>query len=317
MRLTVFDCEDDEASAFRNLSPRFHVETVINRLPVGKYSDLQELQSRCISVGHKSRITASDLTALHAAGVACIITRSIGSDHIDVDTATRLGITVQNTPYAPDGVAEYTLMLILMAIRGMRTVLLRTAQNDYRLNTGRGKELRDMTVGIIGAGRIGRAVAQRLSAFGCRILLCDANSGADCIPMCDLLRESDIITLHAPLTSETFHMIGRHQLHLVKRGAYFVNTARGALIDTGELIRALKDGRVGGAALDVMESEEGIFYFDHPPGITDHPFLTELQAMPNVIMTPHTAYYTDRVLYDTVEKTLADCVNFERRQTHE
>lgn len=151
MRLTVFDCEDDEASAFRSLSPRFHIEADITKLPVSQYSIQRNLHSSCISVGHKSRITASDLEALRAAGVSCIITRSIGTDHIDTDAAARLGITIQNTPYAPGGVAEYTVMLILMAIRGIRPVLLRTAQNDWRLNTGRGKELRDMTVGIIGA----------------------------------------------------------------------------------------------------------------------------------------------------------------------
>lgn len=317
MRLTVFDCEDDEASVFRSLSPRFHIEADITRLPVRQYSIQRNLHSSCISVGHKSRITASDLEALRTAGVSCIITRSIGTDHIDTDAAARLGITIQNTPYAPDGVAEYTVMLILMAIRGIRPVLLRTAQNDWRLNAGRGKELRDMTAGIIGAGRIGRAVAQRLSSFGCRILLCDAGDKTDCIPMCDLLRESDIVTLHAPLTVETYHMIGRQQLHLVKRGALLINTARGALIDTAELICALKDGRIGGAALDVLEEEEGIFYSDHPPKAACHPFLAELCALPNVLITPHTAYYTDRVLYDTVEKTLADCLNFERRQNHE
>lgn len=317
MRLTVFDCEDDEASAFRSLSPRFHIETGMTKLPVRHYSIQQDLHSRCISIGHKSQITAADLKALHAAGVALIITRSIGTDHIDTDAAARLGITIQNTPYAPDGVAEYTVMLILMAIRGMRPLLLRTAQNDWRLNAGRGKELRDMTVGVIGAGRIGRAVAQRLSLFGCRILLCDAGDRTDCVPMDDLLRESDIVTLHTPLTAETHHMIGKQQFHLIKRGAFFINTARGALIDTAELICALKDGRVSGAALDVLEEEEGIFYSDHPQKAACHPFLAELCAMPNVLITPHTAYYTDRVLYDTVEKTLADCLNFERRQNNE
>lgn len=316
MKITVFDCEEDETELFYELSPRFGIEPVMTKLSAANYDHDPKLRNACISVGHKSRITATDLLALKESGVKYISTRSIGYDHIDTDAASRLGITVSNAVYSPDGVADYTLMLILMAIRGTKSSILRAEHSDFRLNRRRGKELCDMTVGIIGAGRIGRAVHNRLQGFGCRILLCDPNHGADCTPLCELLQKSDIITLHVPLSADTYHMLGRDQLHCVKRGAFLINTGRGALVDTQELINTLEDGRLGGAALDVMEEEEGIFYSDCSHRAIRNPFLPRLQKMPNVIITPHTAYYTDRVLHDTVEITLQNCFEFERRQAH-
>lgn len=316
MKITVFDCEEDETEIFHELSPRFGIEPVMTKLPAAKYDHDPELLNACISVGHKSRITGSDLLALKESGVKYISTRSIGYDHIDTDAASRLGITVSNAVYSPDGVADYTLMLILMAIRGTKSAILRAEHSDFRLNPRRGMELCDMTVGIIGAGRIGRAVQNRLHGFGCRILLCDQNYDADCTPLCDLLQKSDIITLHVPLSAETYHMLGKEQLHSMKQGAFLINTGRGSLVDTQELINALEDGRLGGAALDVVEGEEGFFYSDCSHRAIQNPFLPKLQKMSNVIITPHTAYYTDRVLYDTIEITLQNCFDFERRQTH-
>lgn len=313
LKITVFDCGDDEADAFRTLSPRFGIEAATTRLSVLEIGTHRKPGSRCISVGHRSRITASDLSALKESGVQHISTRSIGYDHIDTKAALKLGITVSNTAYPPDGVADYTLMLMLMALRDMKTSLFRTAHSDFRLPDRRGRELRDMTVGIIGAGRIGRAVQERLRGFGCRILLCDQNDNADCVPLYRLLEESDLITLHVPLNDGTYHMLGKEQFHIMKPGAFLINTARGALIDTPELIRALESGRLGGAALDVVEGEEGVFYSDCSHKPLSNPFLSKLSGMPNVTVTPHTAYYTGRVLYDTVEKTLTNCLDFETR----
>lgn len=316
MRITIFDCEDDEAEVFRALSPRFGIEPVITPLPASKHGGHPDFRNRCISVGHKSRITESDLLALKDSGVNYISTRSIGYDHIDTEAAGRLGIAVSNAAYSPDGVADYTLMLILMAIRSAKPTLLRAEHHDFRLNPCRGRELRNMTVGIIGAGRIGRAVRKRLTGFGSRVILCDQNNGEGCVPLCDLLPQSDIVTLHVPLGAETYHMLAEKQFHSIKQGAFLINTGRGALVDTPALIDALTSGRLSGAALDVLEGEEGLFYSDCSHKPFHHPFLPKLQAMPNVIVTPHTAYYTDRVLYDTVEKTLRNCLDYENQKRH-
>jgi D-specific alpha-keto acid dehydrogenase len=170
-----------------------------------------------------------------------------------------------------------------------------------------------MTVGVVGTGRIGRAVVKRLHGFGCRVLAYDKNREAGGLAsLRELLEKSDIVTLHTPLNADTYHIIGREQIALMKQDAFLVNTGRGALVDTDELIKALEAGKLGGAALDVLEGEEGLFYFDCSQGPVDNQFLQKLQKMPNVIVTPHTAYYTRRALYDTVEKTILNCLDFER-----
>jgi len=137
-------------------------------------------------------------------------------------------------------------------------------------------------------------------------------AGTDYVSFCELLQSSDIITLHVPLAEDTVHMIGREQLEMIKKEALLINTVRGALVDTEALVDALEGGRIGGAASDVLEGKEGIFYYDCSYKALEHPFLSALQRMPNVIVTPHTAYHTERVLVDTVSNTIRNCLNFER-----
>lgn len=313
--ITVFGCEKDEAKAFCELSPRFGVEPVIAGITLEAYGAMPVCGNQCISVEHKTKISESSLAALRKAGVRYISTRSIGTDHIDLEAARRMGITIGNAAYSPDGVADYTLMLMLMAIRNAKSIVTGADNFDFRLEAVRGKELREMTVGVVGTGRIGKAVIDRLHGFGCRVLT--YNHGQENMSLCELLRKSDIVTLHAPLTADTHHMIGRKQLEIMKPGAFLINTGRGALVDTDELIAALEIGRLGGAALDVLEGEEGLFYLDCSRQPIDNRFLLRLQKMPNVIITPHTAYYTGRALYDTVEKTILNCLDFERGQNRE
>jgi D-specific alpha-keto acid dehydrogenase len=175
-----------------------------------------------------------------------------------------------------------------------------------------------MTVGVLGTGRIGKAVIERLRGFGCNVLACDCNHDlvAEYVRLDELLQNSDIITLHVPLTADTRHIIDREQIQEMKQGAFIINTGRGALIDTGALIEALETGKLGGAALDVLEGEEGLFYFDCTQKPIDNQFLLKLQDMPNVLITPHTAYHTDRALRDTALQTIRNCMSFERNLAH-
>jgi D-specific alpha-keto acid dehydrogenase len=313
--ITVFGCEKDEAEVFHELSPRFGVVPSITSAPVAECPAIPACGNRCISVGHKSAIAESSLIALRKAGVKYISTRSIGYDHIDTEAARRMGITVGNAVYSPDGVADYTLMLILMAIRNAKSIVCAAEKYDFRPAAVRGKELRDMTVGVVGTGRIGGAVIERLQGFGCRVLAHNRDAGA--APLPELLENSDIVTLHTPLTADTRHIIGRSQMAIMKRSAFLVNTGRGALVDTDALIKALESGRLGGAALDVVEGEAGLFYFDCSQKPIGNQFLRKLQNRANVIITPHTAYYTGRALYETVEKTILNCLDFERSRNHE
>jgi len=318
--LTVFGCEQDEADLFHELSPRFGVVPTITSDAVSETSVVSVPGNRCISVGHKSELSGRELRVLKEIGVEYISTRSIGFDHIDLTAAERTGITVENVVYAPDGVADYTLMLILMTIRNAKEIVSAAERHDFRLGPVRGRDLRDMTVGVVGVGHIGTAVISRLQGFGCRVLAFNNNrhaaAAADFVSLDDLLRQSDVVTLHVPLNPDTHHFIGSTQIEAMKPGAFLVNTGRGSLVDSDAVIAALERGRLGGAALDVLEGEEGLFYFDCTRRPVDNQFLVRLQRLPNAIVTPHTAYYTRRALYDTVEKTLSNCLTFERSRAH-
>jgi D-specific alpha-keto acid dehydrogenase len=300
------------------MAPGLGVVPTITEAAVSEGSIGLALGNRCISIGHKTQVTNATLLALSEAGVTYISTRSVGYNHIDVNYAEDVGISVETVAYSPDSVADYTLMLMLMAVRHAKSVIRRAEVHDYRLNDVRGKELRDLTIGVIGTGRIGAAVMDRLRGFGCRMLAHDKRpaTAAEYLPLDELLQQSDVVTLHTPLNAETHHLLDRRRIEQMKHGAFIINTGRGSLLDTEALVPALESGKVGGAALDVLEGEEGIFYADcRSKPLEDTPLL-RLQQLPNVIISPHTAYYTDHALRDTVENSITNCLKFERRDQH-
>lgn len=316
--VTVYGCGADEARLFRELAPRLGVHLTITETAVSEATIELALGNRCISVDHKTPVTRATLLALARAGVEYVSTRSIGYDHIDVRYAEHLGISVGNVAYSPDSVGDYTVMLMLMAVRHARSVIRRAEHHDYRLHDARGRELRDLTVGVVGTGRIGTAVIDRLRGFGSRVLAYDSRRGAaaDYVPLDELLRQSDIVTLHTPLTADTHHLVDRRRLEQMKHDAVVINTGRGALLDTVALVEALESSRLGGAALDVLEGEEGVFYADLRGGALENEVLLRLQSLPNVLISPHTAYYTDHALSDTVTNSLINCLNFESGEQH-
>jgi D-specific alpha-keto acid dehydrogenase len=317
--ITVYGCGPDEAMLFREIAPRLGVAPTITEAAVSEAGVGLAFGNRCISVGHKTPIANSTLLTLSRAGVEYISTRSIGYNHVDVGYAEAVGISVENVAYSPDSVADYTLMLMLMAVRNAKSIVRRTDVHDYRLNDVRGRELRDLTVGVVGTGRIGAAVMDRLRGFGCRILAYDSRPAApaDYVPLDELLRRSDIVTLHTPLTADTHHLLDRARIQQMKHGAFVINTGRGPLLDTEALVPALESGTLGGAALDVLEGEEGIFYADCRDKPIESRLLLRLQELPNVVISPHTAYYTDHALSDMVEHTMAGCLKFTRESRHE
>ncbi|QBD76315.1 D-lactate dehydrogenase VanH [Ktedonosporobacter rubrisoli] len=316
MGITIYECGQDEAVLFREMAPRFGVIPTITAAPISEANIDLAFGNRCISVSHKTQITNSILRALSRAGVAYISTRSSGYNHIDVDFAQSVGISVENVMYSPDSVADYTLMLMLMAVRNAKSIISRTNIHDFRLNEVRGKELRDMTIGVIGTGRIGAAVMDRLRGFGCHILAYDhrPKTSATYVPLDELLQLSDIVTLHTPLNADTHHLLTCRRIECMKHGAFIINTGRGSLLDTEALISALESGRLGGAALDVLEGEEGIFYADYRNKPIESKLLLRLQNLPNVLITPHTAYYTEHALRDTVENSIINCQKFDKEK---
>lgn len=262
------------------------------------------------------------ITALHAQGVRYICSRSIGREHIDMRAIRRLGMRAASAVYSPDSVANYAIMLMLMACRKFPHVLDRARLQDYSLPGKRGRELSAMTVGVIGLGRIGKTVLRHLSGFGCRLLGYDAYPVADADGLCEqvdldtIYRECDVISLHCPSTAENRHMIDAGAIGKMKRDVILVNTARGDLIDTMALVDALEDGRVGAAALDVIENEYGLYYINHTGKAMANRELALLRAFPNVIVAPHAAFYTDVSVCDMARCTVEACRAFDRGEEY-
>jgi D-specific alpha-keto acid dehydrogenase len=319
LELTAYGCDLDEAALFREKAPYFGITPVITAADVESSTINLAAGNRSISISHKSPVATAELAALSDAGVRYISTRSVGLDHVDLEFAQKVGIRVEGVAYSPDSVADYTLMLMLMAVRQAKATLRRTEAHDYRLHQSRGVELRDLTVGVVGTGRIGAAVIDRLRGFGCRIVAHDRQRRAavEYVALDELLERSDIVTLHTPLDATTRHLLDRRALERLKAGAYLINTARGGLVDTDALVAALESGRLAGAALDVVEGAEGIFYSDHRNRSVDGTALARLHELPNAILTPHTAYFTEHAVRDAVVNSLVNCLRFEKGLRHD
>lgn len=253
-------------------------------------------------------------------GVRYLTTRTIGYDHIDVPAAKELGIRVSNITYTPDTVAEYTVMLMLMAKRKMKRIMERAVIQDYTLKGIIGSEMNQSVVGVVGTGRIGETVIRDISGFGCKILAYDLYQKdsvkvyAEYTDLDRLFKESDIISLHMPANESNYHMINEKAIDKMKQGVLIVNTARGALIDSEALIAGIESGKVGGAALDVVENELGLYYNDLRATVLENRELAILKSFPNVIVTPHMAFYTEEAIHDMVKNSIESYCMFAKGQ---
>ncbi len=263
-------------------------------------------------------MSAAVLDRFYALGVRYIATRSIGFDHIDLTHAKELGMGVCHVSYAPETVADYAIMLMLMCCRNICHILDRAKIQDFTLKGKMGKDLCDCTVGVIGTGQIGSTVIKHLSSFGCRILSYDLypkkelENYTEYVTLEELCRQSDIITLHAPSTEENYHLLNAQAFDWMKDGVIIINTARGALIDTKALIAAIESGKIGHAALDVLEQEDGLYYANRIGDVIQNRHMAVLRSFPNVILSPHTAFYTRKVVQDMAYKSLkgvSDMIN--------
>lgn len=256
------------------------------------------------------------LDEFHRLGVKCISTRTIGYDHIDVDYAKSLGMGVVNVSYSPATVADYTIMLMLMGCRKYRHTMERADIQDYTLKGKIGRELGNCTVGVIGTGRIGAKVVDELKGFGCKVLAYDIVNNdkvaeyATYVDLDTLYAESDIVTLHAPATDDNYHMIGASAIDKMKDGVIIINCARGSLIDTDALIQGIENGKVGFAGLDVVEHEHGMYYFNRVGEPLNNPKLAILKSYHNVIVTPHTAFYTEEAVSDMAENSIINAKEY-------
>lgn len=255
------------------------------------------------------------LNKYHNLGVRYLATRSIGYDHIDVKHAKSLGMKVTHVTYAPESVADYTIMMMLMACRKMMYIMDKAKLQDFSLKGKMGKNFNEMTIGIIGTGKIGKTVIRQLSGFGCKMLAYDIAESdavkqyAEYTDLDRIYRECDIISLHVPGLEENHHMISYEEFSKMKDGVIIINAARGMLIDTDAMIEAIENGKIGYAALDTIENESGLYYLNREGDILKNHDRAILNAFPNVLVSPHMAFYTERSVKDMVENAIKGLMN--------
>ncbi|NNJ14263.1 2-hydroxyacid dehydrogenase [Pseudomonas putida CSV86] len=257
-------------------------------------------------------LSAPVLERLAAAGTRLIALRSAGYNHVDLAAARRLGLSVTRVPaYSPHAIAEHAVALILALNRRLHRAYNRTREGDFSLHGLTGFDLHGKTVGVVGTGQIGLAFARIMAGFGCQLLAHDPYPnphvealGARYLPLDQLLRQANIISLHCPLTPQTRHLINIESLSELQPGAMLINTGRGALVDTPALIEALKSGHLGYLGLDVYEEEAQIFFEDRSDQPLQDDVLARLLTFPNVIVTAHQAFLTHEALTAIAATTL-------------
>jgi D-lactate dehydrogenase len=262
------------------------------------------------------------LNRLHLSGTRLLALRSAGFNHVDLVAAGGLGIKVVRVPaYSPYAVAEHTVGLILALTRKIHRAYNRVREGNFALDGLLGFDLHGQTAGIIGTGQIGAIVAKILHGFGCQVLAYDPYpkpeleaGGLTYVSLDELLAKADIVTLHCPLTPETYHLINSQTLRQMKNGAMLINTSRGALLDTAAIILALKSGKIRYLGLDVYEEEEDLFFEDLSDKVLQDDVFARLLTFPNVIITGHQAFFTRNALEAIAETTLGNIKAFEDGQ---
>lgn len=251
---------------------------------------------------------------LYALGIKLIALRCAGFNNIDVKAAFGKIHIVRVPAYSPYAVAEHAMALLLTLNRKIHKAYLRTRDFNFSLYGLTGFDLYNKTVGIIGTGKIGRVFVDICRGFGMKIIAYDAfpdkNAGIDYVSLSDLFHKSDIISLHCPLTPETKHLIDADALSQMKKNCVIVNTSRGALIQAEDLLNALKEQKIAGAALDVYEEEADIFFEDHSDMIIQDDVISRLISLPNVIVTSHQAFLTHEALNNIAETTVKNIMDF-------
>lgn len=322
MKIALYSTHKFEREYLEKVFTGKHDVTYIN--------SLLSIENASLALGHEAvSIFVSDdasapvLQILRKAGVKFLALRSAGYNHVDLVEAKKLNIKVARVPeYSPYAVAEHAVALMLALNRKLIRAHNRVMEQNFSLNGLVGFDMHGKTIGIIGTGKIGSVVVKIMNGFGCRILVNDKIENndlknkydavyTDCETLC---RESDIITLHVPLTSETKYLINKNCISKMKKGVMLINTSRGALVNTKEVIEALKAGQIGHLGIDVYEEESGLFFEDRSEEILLDDMIARLMTFNNVLITSHQAFLTDTALKNIAETTVINIDCFEKNK---
>jgi D-lactate dehydrogenase len=319
MKIALFSSKSYDMEYFSNAAGNFtheitHFET---RLRVRTAHLANGFDAVCVFVN--DMVDRETIGILKEHGIRIIALRCAGFNNVDLAAAMEAGIKVVRVPaYSPESVAEHALALILTLNRKTHKAYNRVRDGNFSLEHLTGFNLSGKTVGVIGTGKIGAAFARIMSGLGCGVLAYDkfpddklATSGVRYVGLERLLSGSDIISLHCPLTPETAYIINRQTLSMMKPGVMLINTSRGALINTDDVIGALKSHKLGYLGIDVYEQEEKLFYKDRSEEILQDDHIARLMTFPNVLITAHQAFFTKEALEQIASATLRNLTDFE------
>ncbi|MBT8241014.1 MAG: 2-hydroxyacid dehydrogenase [Acidimicrobiia bacterium] len=323
MRVAVFSSRsyDERFLRLANERYRHELEFFETRLRPATVRLAEGADAVCAFVNDD--LGTETLERLAAGGIGLIVLRSAGFNHVDLESAERLGLTVARVPrYSPHAVAEHCVGLILALNRNIHRAHNRVRDSNFSLEGLLGFEIHGRTVGIIGTGEIGACFAEIMAGFGTRILAADPyenprvrSVGGTYVSIDDALRQSDIVSLHCPLTPDTFHLINAERLEHMKEGVMIINTSRGALVDADAAVEALKSGRIGHLGLDVYEEESDLFFEDLSNQVLQDDTFARLLSFPNVLITGHQAFFTETALTTIADVTLENVSTFQAGET--
>jgi len=275
----------------------------------------------CVFVN--DRLNRKTIEQLHQNGIKIIALRCAGFNNVDIEAANEMNIKVVRVPsYSPNAVAEHAVALILTLNRKTHKAFNRVRENNFSLERLMGFDLYEKTVGVIGTGKIGAIFCKIMLGFGCNVVAYDVQKSEELIKqgvryssLDDLLATSDIVSLHCPLIPQTLHNLNRISLDKMKKGSMLINTSRGGLINTKDVIKALKKGRLGYLGIDVYEQEGDLFFKDLSESIIQDDDILRLMSFPNVLITAHQGFFTKEALTQISMTTLNNLTSFENGET--
>ncbi|PKP09211.1 MAG: hydroxyacid dehydrogenase [Bacteroidetes bacterium HGW-Bacteroidetes-4] len=317
MKLAVFSSKNWVTTSFDTVNSTYNFEIAYFEARFDHKTALLAAGADAICVFVNDKVDAPALEILKEQGVKLVALRCAGFNNVDIEKAKTLGIGVVRVPaYSPYAVAEHTLGMILALNRKLHKAYTRVRDGNFALDGLLGFDIHNKTIGVIGTGKIGQIFCKLMHGFGTRILAFDKfpnqamqDMGVEYVDLQTLYQQCDIISLHCPLTYETYHMINDYAIASMKPGVMIVNTSRGPLIDTNAVIEGLKKGKVGYLALDVYEEEEALFFEDLSEKVIQDDQFVRLETFPNVLITAHQAFFTKEAIQnisDTTFKNIKD-----------
>ena len=317
MKTLVYSAKDFEIPYLEKANCRKHELTFIEEA-LSSESTLKTIGYEAISISSVDKATPIIIEKLSDFGVKYITLRCVGHDNVSLNTALEFNIKVANTPaYSPYAIAEHAVSLLLALNRRLIESSQRVKSFNFDLNHLIGFDLKSKTVGIIGTGRIGSIMTKIMHGFGCELLGYDIVEDKELIQkynmtyhsLEEVCKNSDIISLHVPLNSDTHHLINKKIIEQMKPGVVIINTARGAILNTEDIINGLRNETIGALGIDVYEKEKEIFFKDHSHDIIKDEMFIKLNSIPNVLITGHHALLTKEALTNIAETTIynLDC----------